>query len=45
MGLDHAAIDELVTALQRKIMEGDAHITLRDEPRANDPKKNDGPTT
>jgi hypothetical protein len=45
MGLDHAAIDELVTALQRKIMEGDAHITLRDEPQANDPKKNDGPTT
>lgn len=29
MGLDHAAIDELLTELQRKIMEGQAHIELR----------------
>ena len=33
MGLDHDAIDELITALQRKIMEGQAHIELRkDQP-------------
>ena len=44
MGLDHAGIDELVTALQRKIMEGEAHITLRDEQQANDPGKNAGPS-
>jgi hypothetical protein len=29
MGLDHQAIDELITALQRKIMEGQAHIEIR----------------
>jgi hypothetical protein len=28
MGLDSEAIDELITALQRKIMEGQAHIEL-----------------
>ena len=37
LGLDHAEIDELITTLQRKIMEGQAHMTLsNDEP---------GPTT
>jgi hypothetical protein len=29
LGLVDAAIDELVTALQRKIMEGEAHIELQ----------------
>ncbi len=29
LGLDNVAIDELITALQRKIMEGEAHIELR----------------
>jgi hypothetical protein len=29
MGLDDEAVDELITALQRKIMEGAAHIHLR----------------
>jgi hypothetical protein len=29
MGLDHEGIDELITALQRKIMEGQAHIEIR----------------
>jgi len=29
MGLDERAIDELVTALQRKIMEGAAHMQLQ----------------
>jgi hypothetical protein len=40
MGLDHDRIDELVTALQRKIMEGQVHIGLRDpdEPRNPDNK-------
>jgi hypothetical protein len=28
LGLDDAALDELITALQRKIMEGQAHIQL-----------------
>ena len=45
MGLDHDEIDELVTALQRKIMEGQAHITLRDERQTNDARKNEGPTS
>ncbi|MGA2790430.1 MAG: hypothetical protein ABSF00_06655 [Candidatus Bathyarchaeia archaeon] len=31
LGLDNVAIDELITALQRKIMEGQAHINLREE--------------
>ena len=31
LGLDSVAIDELITALQRKIMEGQAHIVLREE--------------
>ncbi len=30
MGLDNVAIDELITDLQRKIMEGEAHIELRE---------------
>jgi hypothetical protein len=29
MGLDSTDIDDLITALQRKIMEGQAHIELR----------------
>lgn len=31
LGLNHEEIDDLITALQRKIMEGEAHIELRDE--------------
>ena len=31
LGLDNVAIDELITALQREIMEGQAHIVLREE--------------
>jgi hypothetical protein len=38
MGLDHSQIDELITALQRKIMEGQAHIELRNS--ENPPKTN-----
>jgi len=30
-GLDDAGIDELITALQRKIMEGQAHMQLQPE--------------
>ena len=30
MGLDNTAIDELITDLQRKIMEGQAHIELHE---------------
>ncbi len=30
LGLDSVAIDELITDLQRKIMEGQAHIELRE---------------
>jgi len=33
-GLDDAAIDELITALQRKIMEGQAHIQLQPEEKS-----------
>ena len=32
LGLDDETIDELITTLQRKIMEGQAHIQLREEP-------------
>ena len=32
-GLDNDAIDNLITALQRKIMEGEAHVQLRDDAR------------
>lgn len=39
MGLDHAGIDELITVLQRKIMEGQAHIELRS---SEDPTKSSG---
>ncbi|HXY82624.1 MAG TPA: hypothetical protein VEH56_02810 [Candidatus Saccharimonadales bacterium] len=31
-GLDFAALDELITAIQRKIMEGAAHVQLKDPP-------------
>lgn len=30
-GFDNDAMDNLITALQRKIMEGEAHVQLRDE--------------
>ena len=30
LGINHEEIEELITALQRKIMEGEAHIELRD---------------
>jgi len=33
LGLDDVAIDELITALQRKIMEGQAHIQLSEDKR------------
>jgi hypothetical protein len=37
LGLDDVAINELITALQRKIMEGHAHIQLQNErPRTQD---------
>ncbi len=32
LSLDDDGIDDLITALQRKIMEGQAHIQLRNEP-------------
>ena len=32
LGLDDPALDELITALQRKIMEGQAHMQLVAEP-------------
>jgi hypothetical protein len=35
MGLNEDKIDELITALQRKIMEGAAHIQLRNDRNAN----------
>jgi len=31
LGLDNDAMDNLITDLQRKIMEGAAHVQLRDE--------------
>ncbi|MGA3404768.1 MAG: hypothetical protein ABSD49_03430 [Candidatus Bathyarchaeia archaeon] len=31
LGLDNDAMDSLITALQRKIMEGEAHVQLRNE--------------
>ena len=31
LGLDKDSIDNLITSLQRKIMEGEAHIQLRDK--------------
>ena len=31
LGLDHDAIDELITALQLKIMQGEIHVQLREE--------------
>jgi hypothetical protein len=38
MGLDHSQVDDLITILQRKIMEGQAHIELRNP--ENSPKTN-----
>jgi hypothetical protein len=35
LGLDDVAIDELITAIQRKIMEGQAHILLQ-QPKTQD---------
>jgi hypothetical protein len=32
LSMDDEGIDNLITALQRKIMDGQAHIQLRDEP-------------
>jgi hypothetical protein len=32
LGLDEAALDELITGLQRKIMEGQAHMQLVPDP-------------
>lgn len=32
LGLGHEEIEDLITALQRKIMEGEAHIELRSNP-------------
>ena len=47
LGLDHAAIDDLITALQLKIMEGQAHIELRSDldstKPAHEQKTNDKP--
>ena len=33
LGLDNDAMDSLITSLQRKIMEGEAHVQLRDDTR------------
>jgi len=41
LGVDDSAIDEIVTALQRKIMEGQANIQL--QPEVKPPKSNDDP--
>lgn len=38
-GLDETAIDELITALQRKIMEGQAHIELHEAANPENPGK------
>lgn len=37
LGLDSVAIDELITDLQRKIMEGHAHIELREKAASGQP--------
>ena len=41
IGLNHEEIDELITALQRKIMEGEAHMQLRKEetPQSKNPEE------
>lgn len=36
-GLDNTGIDELITALQRKIMEGQAHIELHETSTSQSP--------
>ncbi len=38
LGLDNIAVDELITALQRKIMEGQAHIELREKSSSEKPQ-------
>jgi hypothetical protein len=39
MGLNDGAVDELITAVQRKIMEGEAHMQLRkDDDTSSDGK-------
>ena len=43
LGLDLVGIDELITALQRKIMEGQAHMTLLSQKDAS-PDKSDKPS-
>lgn len=43
MGLDHDAVDKLITELQRKIMEGQAHMELRKHRVAKE-SKNDSAT-
>ena len=35
LGLDDTGIDELITTLQRKIMEGQAHIQLQENQNQN----------
>ncbi len=42
LGLDHAAIDDLITALQRRIMEGQAHIELRKDSTTTEPAPEQG---
>jgi hypothetical protein len=41
LGLDEAAIDELITSLQRKIMEGQAHIQLQRKSTENQARQGD----
>ncbi len=38
LGLDNIAVDELITTLQRKIMEGQAHIELREKSSSEKPQ-------
>lgn len=42
LGLDNVAIDELITSLQRKIMEGQAHIELSEEKPTDTQEKPSG---
>jgi len=39
LGLDHDQIEELITALQRKIMEGQVHIQLNGSPQETKSKE------
>ncbi len=43
LGLDSTAIDELITSLQRKIMEGQAHIDLPENSTRNETLGKSGP--